>query len=95
MPKLPLTLLIVGDCDRCAQAQPGIGPTLTKMFLVSIHLWRPEMNLLAHGCPVGDGAKAAFAYLFDKRSVEGCTSEALLLRLHAELLAKAPTIEPL
>eukprot|EP01043_Picozoa_sp_COSAG02_P045651 COSAG02_NODE_4199_length_5633_cov_4.504518_7_plen_479_part_00 len=76
------------------QAHKGVGPTLTKMFLVSIHLWRPDMQLLAKGCPVGDGAKAAFAFLYGDTSAERCDSQALLLKLHAILLADAPTREP-
>jgi hypothetical protein len=87
----PPTLQQLADVLR---AHKGIGPTLTKMFLVSIHLWRPDMQLLAKGCPVGDGAKAAFVFLYGGTSAERCGSQALLLKLHAKLLTDAPTLEP-
>jgi hypothetical protein len=96
-----------------------VGPTLTKMFLVSTHLRYPERNLLTAGCPVtpsmeallspltappnatkmqvGDGAGAAYAFLFPgaagaKRAA--ADPQALLLQLHAGLLSSASQLEP-
>ena len=68
----------LGALSQMLLAQPGIGPTLSEMFLVSIHLWRPAMRLLARGCPVGDGARAAFVYLHGKRAAAECGSFCLV-----------------
>lgn len=44
-----------------------IGPTMSKVLLVTNHLWRPELRILDESCEVGDGADEAFAYLFGGR----------------------------
>ena len=45
-------------------AEDEIGPTMTKMFLVSTHLAYPGAEILDGSCAVGDGAEAAFDYLY-------------------------------
>ena len=44
-----------------------IGPTMSKVLLVTNHLWRPELRILDESCEVGDGADEAFNYLFGAR----------------------------
>mmetsp|Transcript_1078 Transcript_1078/g.1556 ORF Transcript_1078/g.1556 Transcript_1078/m.1556 type:complete len:739 (-) Transcript_1078:168-2384(-) len=42
-----------------------IGPTMSKIFLVSTHLAYPKIKILDQSCGIGDGADAAFDYLFE------------------------------
>ena len=50
--------------DELLQSHKWVGPTLSKMFLVSTHFFKPELRLLNGGCEVGVGAQEAFKILF-------------------------------
>ena len=52
--------------DECYRGFDRIGPTMSKVLLVTNHLWRPDLGILSGDCEVGDGADAAFVYLFKK-----------------------------
>lgn len=54
------------NLERKLMSFREIGPTMTKMFLVSTHLSYPWMGLLDSHCTVGDGADAAFDFLYPK-----------------------------
>lgn len=54
------------NLERKLMSFREIGPTMTKMFLVSTHLSYPWMGLLESHCTVGDGADAAFDFLYPK-----------------------------
>ena len=65
-----------------------IGPTMTKMFLVSTHLAYPEARILDDDCAVGDGADAAFDFLFPSLPPrpKALSRGPLLAKLHDHLL---------
>ena len=46
--------------DACYRGFDRIGPTMSKVLLVTNHLWRPHLNILGDDCEVGDGADEAF-----------------------------------
>ncbi|KAH8062430.1 hypothetical protein JL722_3348 [Aureococcus anophagefferens] len=50
--------------EQALLQEDEIGPTMTKMFLVSTHLAYPAAKILDGSCAVGDGAEAAFDYLY-------------------------------
>mmetsp|Transcript_13806 Transcript_13806/g.19675 ORF Transcript_13806/g.19675 Transcript_13806/m.19675 type:complete len:416 (-) Transcript_13806:162-1409(-) len=52
------------NLDILLQRAKDVGPTMSKMFLVTAHLLFPEKHLLDHECQVGEGAAAAYCYLF-------------------------------
>ena len=57
----------MADLDAVFRAQPRVGPTMSKVLLVTPHLWYPDLGILNDQCEVGDGANAAFDFLFAKR----------------------------
>lgn len=60
-----------------------IGPTMSKVLLVTTHLWYPHLGVLDDGCEVGDGADQAFDFLYPK--AERGDRRALLANLHSYL----------
>jgi hypothetical protein len=52
------------EVDKLLQSHKWVGPTLSKMFLVSTHFFKPELRLLNGGCEVGVGAQEAFKIIF-------------------------------
>eukprot|EP00615_Pteridomonas_danica_P013229 CAMPEP_0114329820 /NCGR_PEP_ID=MMETSP0101-20121206/1320_1 /TAXON_ID=38822 ORGANISM="Pteridomonas danica, Strain PT" /NCGR_SAMPLE_ID=MMETSP0101 /ASSEMBLY_ACC=CAM_ASM_000211 /LENGTH=146 /DNA_ID=CAMNT_0001459587 /DNA_START=519 /DNA_END=956 /DNA_ORIENTATION=- len=74
----------------------GIGPTMSKMFLVTTHLLYPEIGLLDDTCQVGDGASPALAILFGfgDRVIKPLHREILLLKLLNYLKGSLHIIEP-
>ncbi|KAH8052806.1 hypothetical protein JL722_9940 [Aureococcus anophagefferens] len=52
--------------DACYRGFDRIGPTMSKVLLVTNHLWRPHLNILGDDCEVGDGAEA-FSFLCGRR----------------------------
>ena len=64
--------VVSGKCsmrslDTLYRGFDRIGPTMSKVLLVTNHLWRPELKILDESCEVGDGADEAFNYLFGAR----------------------------
>ncbi|KAK7231782.1 hypothetical protein SO694_000890117 [Aureococcus anophagefferens] len=53
--------------DACYRGFDRIGPTMSKVLLVTNHLWRPHLNILGDDCEVGDGADEAFSFLYGAR----------------------------
>ena len=53
--------------DKLYRSFDRVGPTMSKVLLVTNHLWRPDLNILGESCEVGDGADEAFLYLFGAR----------------------------
>ena len=51
------------DLEEVLMKAHEVGPTMTKMFLVSTHLLFPELGILDDYCAIGDGADAAFDFL--------------------------------
>jgi len=85
---------ITKDCVDCLlQTQSGVGPTMSKMFLVSTHLRYPHLGLVSDTCQVGDGAAAAFTHLYPNASPTQ-NREALLVHLLDELKTHAEHVEP-
>ena len=66
------------------------------MFLVTTHLRYPDLGLLDHGCQVGDGADAAYRFLYPlaPKNADDADRQELLKRLHAHLLEHADALEP-
>jgi hypothetical protein len=52
------------EIDTLLQSHKWVGPTISKMFLVSTHFFKPELRLLNGGCEVGVGAQEAFKIIF-------------------------------
>jgi hypothetical protein len=52
------------EMDAEFQNTKWVGPTLSKMFLVSTHFCFPSLKLLAHGIEVGIGAQEAFKLFY-------------------------------
>jgi hypothetical protein len=50
--------------DEVLQETKWVGPTLSKMFLVSTHLCLPRLKLLERGIEVGIGAQESYKILF-------------------------------
>jgi hypothetical protein len=72
-----------------------IGPTMSKMFLVTTHLQYPELGLLTETCTVGDGAEQAFMYLYNLQVVAKSSEREMILRaLFKDMNALAPSLEP-
>jgi len=65
------------DLDGLFQSFDRVGPTMSKVLLVTAHLWYPELKLLDDKCQVGDGANAAFDYLFAPAGGSAATSSSL------------------
>ena len=54
----------MGALDACYRAFDRIGPTMSKVLLITNHLWFPELGIVDDSCEVGDGADHAFFYLY-------------------------------
>ncbi|KAJ8612914.1 hypothetical protein CTAYLR_006183 [Chrysophaeum taylorii] len=50
--------------DKCFRSFDRVGPTMSKVLLITTHLWYPELGILRSGCEVGDGARQAFEFLY-------------------------------
>jgi len=79
--------------DGLLQGLSGVGPTMSKMFLVSTHLRYPHLALLDESCIVGDGAAAAFVHLFPTAN-KAADREVLLKKLLVEMQENISEIEP-
>lgn len=55
--------------DKLFRSYNRVGPTMSKVFLVTMHLWYPHLGILDQGCEVGDGANQAFDYLYPTKDV--------------------------
>ena len=44
----------------------GIGPTMSRLFLLDMHLLHPHLAILQNGCEVGVGAEQSFGLLYKK-----------------------------
>lgn len=72
-----------------------VGPTLSKMFLITTDLRYPELRLCADNCQVGDGANIAFQALFDRAPPRlPVDRQAWLKTLHSYVVEHADQIEP-
>jgi len=73
-----------------------IGPTMSKMLMVTTHLLYPELKLLDDFCQVGDGAEPALGQLFDlpEHKLKTGHREQLLVALHAHLEEHVQRLEP-
>jgi hypothetical protein len=56
---------LMAEIDAQIQSFPYVGPTMSKMLMLTIHLHFPRLGLLSNDCPVGDGAWAAFSFLLE------------------------------
>ena len=74
-----------------------IGPTMSKVLLVTNHLWRPELRILDESCEVGDGADEAFNYLFGARGGGDAVRKRRLKVLFDHLASQdaEPRLEPM
>jgi len=86
--------------DTELQATKWVGPTISKMFLVSTHLCLPRLGLLDKGCEVGIGAQEAFKLLWPGSQAAKDYSmlpdrREVLHRLLARLSAVDPRLAPL
>jgi hypothetical protein len=65
---------LIDQLDAQIQSFPYVGPTMSKMLMLTTHLHYPQLGLLSSNSQVGDGAWAAFPFLFatphDWRMVE-------------------------
>jgi hypothetical protein len=90
--------LKMDELDKLLQSEHRVGPTTSKMFLVTIHLRFPQLGLLSTECQVGDGASAAFLLLFPKvhSKVFGQkeTRQAIFHKMYAYILEHLETFEP-
>lgn len=56
--------ITANQLDTMIQDTPGIGPTISKILLVTLHHLYPGKKLLEKTCPVGVGAATALEYLY-------------------------------
>ena len=54
--------VVLGYLIRCT----GIGPTMSRLFLLDMHLLHPHLAILQNGCEVGVGAEQSFGLLYKK-----------------------------
>lgn len=88
-PNAPRGPKLMDALDRLFRSFRRVGPTMSKVLLVTCHLWWPHLAILDRGCEVGDGARQAFAYLYPNED-HHTKRRALLKRLHAFLRTKCP-----
>lgn len=83
---------LLKDLDCLFRSFHRVGPTMSKVLLVTTHLWHPEFEILESGCEVGDGATAAFQFLFPHLQKDLFKKRRHLLHtLHSLLVEKYPT----
>mmetsp|Transcript_16116 Transcript_16116/g.24197 ORF Transcript_16116/g.24197 Transcript_16116/m.24197 type:complete len:464 (-) Transcript_16116:250-1641(-) len=68
---------LMQQLDTHFQTLHKVGPTMSKVLLVTTHLWYPQLEILDQGCLVGDGAALAFDFLYKKKNTHAKTK-----RLH-------------
>jgi hypothetical protein len=90
--------LKMDELDKLLQSEHRVGPTTSKMFMVTIHLRFPQLGLLSTECQVGDGASAAFLLLFPRvhSKVFGQkeTRQAIFHKMYTYILGHLKTLEP-
>ena len=94
--------VVAGKCtmrslDTLYRGFYRIGPTMSKVLLVTNHLWRPELKILDESCEVGDGADEAFNYLFGARGGGDAVRKRRLKALFDHLAAQdvEPRLKPM
>ena len=81
--------------DKCYRSFDRIGPTMSKVLLVTNHLWRPHLEILNDDCEVGDGADEAFLFLYGQRGGGDARRKRRLKHLFDYLQdAEAQALEP-